>query len=57
MAWTASPLNHSGALCRLDEVSAVPMGFPREFLASQEMRQGIAGGKLELIDFPTATVA
>lgn len=44
-------------LRRLDEVSAVPMGFPHEFLASQEMRQRLAGGKLELIDFPTATVA
>jgi aryl-alcohol dehydrogenase-like predicted oxidoreductase len=43
-------------LRRLDEVSAVSLGFPHEFLATLEMRQLLAGKKLELIDFPMVPV-
>jgi hypothetical protein len=31
-------------------------GFPHEFLATLEMRQLLAGKKLELIDFPMVPV-
>jgi hypothetical protein len=41
---------------RLDEVSTVSLGFPHEFLATLEMRQSLAGKKLERIDFPTVPV-
>jgi aryl-alcohol dehydrogenase-like predicted oxidoreductase len=43
-------------LRRLDEVSAVSLGFPHEFLATLEMRQLLPGKKLELIDFPMVPV-
>jgi aryl-alcohol dehydrogenase-like predicted oxidoreductase len=38
------------ALRRLDEASAVPLGFPHDFLASERNRNRIAGGKADLID-------
>ncbi len=43
-------------LRRLDEVSAISLGFPHELLGTLEMRQRLAGKKLELIDFPMVPV-
>jgi aryl-alcohol dehydrogenase-like predicted oxidoreductase len=42
---------------RLDEVSAVPLGFPHEMLADPRNRQRLAGGKLDLVEVPAAPVA
>lgn len=42
---------------QLDEVSAVSLGFPHEFLASEDIRQKASGGKLDLIDLPTGVIA
>jgi aryl-alcohol dehydrogenase-like predicted oxidoreductase len=44
-------------ICRLDEVSAVPLGFPHEMLADPRNRQRLAGGKLDLVEVPAAPVA
>lgn len=41
---------------RLDEVSAVPLGFPHEMMAEEGLRQNVAGGKLELTDRPKLPV-
>lgn len=38
---------------RLDEVSAVPLGFPHEMLTSEGNRKRIAGGRPELLDIPS----
>jgi aryl-alcohol dehydrogenase-like predicted oxidoreductase len=42
---------------RLNEVSAVPLGVPHEFLAGEGTSNAIAGGKLELFDLPKTPVA
>lgn len=43
---------------RLDEVSAVPLGFPHEMLVRFEgLGQQIAGGKADLLDAPVVAVA
>jgi aryl-alcohol dehydrogenase-like predicted oxidoreductase len=42
-------------LRRLDEASAVPLGFPHEFLANERNR--IAGGKPDLIDLASVPAA
>ena len=39
---------------RLDEASAVPMGFPHEMVAAS--RDRLAGGKAQLTDFPAQAV-
>ncbi len=44
-------------LGRLDQASAVALGFPHELLAVPSYRQRIAGGKLELLDLPAHPVA
>ncbi len=44
-------------LRRLDEVSAVPLGFPHELAASPENRTRVAGGAPDLTDFPGSPVA
>jgi aryl-alcohol dehydrogenase-like predicted oxidoreductase len=41
---------------RLDEVSAVSLGFPHELLANPATRDRIAGGRLALLDLPTQPV-
>jgi aryl-alcohol dehydrogenase-like predicted oxidoreductase len=41
---------------RLDQVSAVPLGFPHEMLTRfKDLRQQIAGGKADLLDLPAAS--
>lgn len=42
---------------RLDEVSAVPLGYPQELVSSPDQRAAITGGRLDQIDFPIRTVA
>ena len=37
-------------LRQLDKVSAVPLGFPHDFLASERNRNRVTGGKADLID-------
>jgi aryl-alcohol dehydrogenase-like predicted oxidoreductase len=44
-------------LCRLNEVSAVSLGYPQELLAAPEQRATMTGGHWDQIDFPTRTVA
>ena len=44
-------------LRRLDEASAVPLGFPHDFLASDRNRNRIAGGTAALIDAGRAPAA
>jgi hypothetical protein len=39
-------------LDRLDAVSAVSLGFPHDFMADPDMRQMVAGGQADRIDFP-----
>jgi aryl-alcohol dehydrogenase-like predicted oxidoreductase len=43
-------------LRRLDDVSAVPLGFPHDMLAIPAYRDRIAGGKRALLDLPTQPV-
>jgi aryl-alcohol dehydrogenase-like predicted oxidoreductase len=42
---------------RLDEASAVPLGFPHDFLASERNRARLAGGRAELLERPARAVA
>jgi len=42
---------------RLDEVSAVPLGYPHELLAAPEQRAVMTGDRWEQIDYPNRTVA
>jgi diketogulonate reductase-like aldo/keto reductase len=42
---------------RLNEVSAVSLGFPHEMAAAKGTRRSIAGAKLDLPDLPSALVA
>jgi aryl-alcohol dehydrogenase-like predicted oxidoreductase len=42
---------------RLDEASAVPLGFPHDFLASERNRARLAGGRAELLERPRRAVA
>jgi ketosteroid isomerase-like protein len=42
---------------RLDEVSAVPLGYPYELLAAAEQRAVMTGNRWDQIDFPERTVA
>jgi aryl-alcohol dehydrogenase-like predicted oxidoreductase len=44
-------------LARLDEVSAIPDIFPHRLLNSREIRQRIAGGKLDLLEGPEGWVS
>lgn len=44
-------------LRRLDEVSAVPLGYPHELLAAPEQRAIMTGGRWDQIDPPRGTVA
>lgn len=44
-------------LRRLDEVSAVPLGYPHELLAAPEQRAIMTGGRWDQIDLPRGTVA
>jgi aryl-alcohol dehydrogenase-like predicted oxidoreductase len=44
-------------LRRLDEISAVPKGYPHELLAAPEQRKVMTGDRWEQIDFPDRTVA
>ena len=44
-------------LRRLDEASAVPLGFPHDFLAGERNRARLAGGKAELLERPRRAVA
>jgi aryl-alcohol dehydrogenase-like predicted oxidoreductase len=41
---------------RLDEVSAISLGFPHDFLAAPATQDRITGGKRALLDLPTQTV-
>jgi aryl-alcohol dehydrogenase-like predicted oxidoreductase len=47
----------SEQLARLDEVSAIPKTFPHSMMSKREIRQRIAGGKLEQLELPTIPVA
>ena len=42
---------------RLDEVSAVSLGYPHELLAAAEQRATMTGNRWDQIDFPERTVA
>src|SRR4051794_20966366 len=42
---------------RLDEASAVPLGFPHDFLAGERNRARLAGGRAELLERPRRAVA
>jgi aryl-alcohol dehydrogenase-like predicted oxidoreductase len=42
---------------RLDEVSAIALGFPHEMLAAEPNRLRINGGKPDLLDLPAVAVA
>ena len=42
---------------RLDEVSAVPLGFPLDMLNNERNRARLTGGRLDLVDFPATPVA
>ena len=42
---------------RLDEASAVPLGFPHDFLASERNRARLAGGRADLLERPARAVA
>ena len=42
---------------RLDDVSAVALGFPHDLLAKEPFPQRLFGGKLEVLDLPTTSVA
>ena len=44
-------------LRRLDEISAVPLGYPHELLAAAEQRAIMTGNRWDQIDFPGGTVA
>ncbi|QRN97704.1 aldo/keto reductase [Archangium violaceum] len=44
-------------LRRLDEITAVPLGYPHELLAAAEQRAIMTGHRWEQIDFPEGTVA
>jgi len=44
-------------LQRLDEISAVPLGYPHELLAAREQRDTMTGGRWHQIDFPARVVA
>ncbi len=46
-----------GQVRRLDEASAVPLGFPHELLANDRNVKRIAGGKPDLIDIPSVPAA
>lgn len=46
-----------GHISKLDEVSAVPLGYPHELTASKAVREGGTGNRWEDIDFPVQTVA
>jgi aryl-alcohol dehydrogenase-like predicted oxidoreductase len=39
---------------RLDKVSAIPLGAPHELLTNARTRQRLTGGKLDLLDLPSA---
>lgn len=41
---------------RLDEASAIPLGFPHDMLAAPAYRDRIAGGKRALLDSPAVPV-
>jgi aryl-alcohol dehydrogenase-like predicted oxidoreductase len=47
----------SEQLARLDEVSAIPKTFPHSLMSQREIRQRIAGGKLDQLDLPMVPVA
>jgi aryl-alcohol dehydrogenase-like predicted oxidoreductase len=42
---------------RLDEITAVPLGYPHELNAAAEQRAIMTGNRWDQIDFPTRTVA
>jgi diketogulonate reductase-like aldo/keto reductase len=42
---------------RLDEITAVPLGYPHELNAAAEQRAVMTGNRWDQIDFPTRTVA
>jgi aryl-alcohol dehydrogenase-like predicted oxidoreductase len=42
---------------RLDEVSAVSLGYPHQLLGSDSVRNAVAGGLAHLIDYPRRTIA
>ena len=44
-------------LARLDEASAIPLGFPHDLLANPGMRKIHSGDMWDSIDRPAATVA
>jgi aryl-alcohol dehydrogenase-like predicted oxidoreductase len=44
-------------IARLDEVSAIPLGFPYTVLNDLDTKQGFTGGKFEQFDAPVETVA
>lgn len=41
---------------RLDDVSAIPLGIPHEFLAKPGTKERLAGGKPDLVDLPDMPV-
>lgn len=42
---------------RLDEVSAVPLGYPHELFAAADQRATMTGNRWDQIEFPERTVA
>lgn len=43
-------------LARLDAVSAVPLGFPHDVIATDYTRNALAGRKSDLVDYPTVAL-
>ncbi len=43
-------------IARLDDASAVPLGFPHEIASLEQYRNRLAGGKVDRIDFPPAAL-
>lgn len=43
-------------IARLDDASAVPLGFPHDVVASDRTRNMLAGLKADLVDLPKTTV-
>jgi aryl-alcohol dehydrogenase-like predicted oxidoreductase len=44
-------------VCRLDDVTAVPRGYPHELLAAADQRATMTGDRWDRIEFPARTIA
>jgi aryl-alcohol dehydrogenase-like predicted oxidoreductase len=51
------PILGPRSAAQLDDASAVPLGFPHEFLANERNRKRLAGGRPDLIDLERVPAA